>query len=235
MNQQRFITITANIYNQDLGEAVTHVNQAISKLGEQPHGMKVYMRGQSDLLTQTLRELSIGLLLAVTVIFLMLSAYFQSLRIPMIVLSVIPAVVTGSLLLLFVAGHSLNIQSFMGCIMAIGVSVANVILLVTNAEAIRKQRLSGQDIGIQAAKTRLRPILMTAIAMVAGMIPMAMGVGEGGQQTAPLGVAVIGGLIFSTLSTLLITPLIYNAWIGNKNYVGVSLDPDDNESKNFGQ
>ena len=123
----------------------------------------------------------------------------------------------------------------MGCIMAIGVSVANVILLVTNGESIRMQNNQSQNIGVEAARTRLRPILMTALAMIAGMIPMAIGIGEGGQQTAPLGVAVIGGLVFSTITTLLITPLIYNSWIGGKNYVGVSLDPDDNESKNFGQ
>ncbi|TDE14729.1 efflux RND transporter permease subunit [Dyadobacter psychrotolerans] len=235
MNQQRFITVTANIYNQDLGAAVKQVNQAITQLGELPHGTKVYLRGQSELLDQTQNELALGLLLAIAVIFLMLSAYFQSFRIPLVVLSVIPAVVTGSLLLLLLAGHSLNIQSFMGCIMAIGVSVANVILLVTNAESIRMQNLLSLNIGQAAAKTRLRPILMTALAMIAGMIPMAIGIGEGGQQTAPLGVAVIGGLLFSTLTTLLITPLIYNSWIGSKNYVGVSLDPDDNESKNFGQ
>ena len=235
MNQQRFITVTANIYNQDLGTGVKQVNQAIAKLGELPHGMKVYLRGQSELLDETLNELSLGLLLAIAVIFLMLSAYFQSLRIPLIVISVIPAVVTGSLLFLLLTGHSLNIQSFMGCIMAIGVSVANVILLVTNGESIRMQNNQSQNIGVEAAGTRLRPILMTALAMIAGMIPMAIGIGEGGQQTAPLGVAVIGGLVFSTITTLLITPLIYNSWIGGKNYVGVSLDPDDNESKNFGQ
>lgn len=235
MNQQRFITVTANIYNQDLGAAVKQVNQAITQLGELPHGTKVYLRGQSELLDQTQNELALGLLLAIAVIFLMLSAYFQSFRIPLVVLSVIPAVVTGSLLLLLLAGHSLNIQSFMGCIMAIGISVANVILLVTNAESIRMQNLLSPNIGQAAAKTRLRPILMTALAMIAGMIPMAIGIGEGGQQTAPLGVAVIGGLLFSTLTTLLITPLIYNSWIGSKNYVGVSLDPDDNESKNFGK
>jgi multidrug efflux pump subunit AcrB len=235
MNQQRFITVTANLHEKDLGTAVSQVNQAIKRLGELPTGMKVYLRGQSELLDQTLSELSLGLLLAVLVIFLMLSAYFQSLRIPLIVLSVIPAVVTGSFLLLLLTGHSLNIQSFMGCIMAIGVSVANVILLVTSAESVRIQNLPPQNIGIQAAKTRLRPILMTAFAMIAGMVPMAIGIGEGGQQTAPLGVAVIGGLLFSTITTLFITPLIYNSWIGNKKYVGVSLDPDDNESKNFGQ
>lgn len=235
MNQQRFITVTANLYQKDLGSAVDRVNQAIKKLGELPHGVKVYLRGQSELLDQTLSELSIGLLLAIVVIFLMLSAYFQSFRIPLIVLSVIPAVVTGSFLLLFLAGHSLNIQSFMGCIMAIGVSVANVILLITHAESIRMQNLSAQNIGLEAAKSRLRPILMTSLAMITGMTPMAIGIGEGSQQTAPLGVAVIGGLIFSTITTLLITPLIYNSWVGSKNYVGVSLDPDDRESKNFGQ
>lgn len=235
LNQQRFITVTANIHEKDLGTGVNQVNRAIQKLGQLPTGMKVYLRGQSELLEQTLSELSTGLLLAIAVVFLMLAAYFQSWRVPAIVLSVLPAVVTGSFILLLLTGHSINIQSFMGSIMAIGVSVANVVLLVTNAESIRRQNLSENAIGLHAAKTRLRPIMMTTLAMIVGMVPMAIGIGEGGQQTAPLGVAVIGGLLFSTLTTLLITPLVYDAWLGRKSYVGVSLDPDDNESKHFGK
>jgi multidrug efflux pump subunit AcrB len=132
-------------------------------------------------------------------------------------------------------GKTLNIQSFMGTIMAIGVSVSNAILLITNAEFMRKQSLPNLNVGIEAAKNRLRPILMTSIAMIAGMIPMAIGLGEGAKQTAPLGIAVIGGLLFSTITTLFILPVIYSRVIGKKQYVSASLDPDDQASKNFGQ
>ncbi len=121
----------------------------------------------------------------------------------------------------------------MGSIMAIGVAVANAILLITNAEVLRKRDHTNSNIGLEAAKNRLRPILMTSLAMIAGMIPMAIGFGEGGDQTAPLGIAVIGGLIFSTITTLLVLPTIYNKVKGKEQFVSVSLDPYDETSKNY--
>jgi len=235
LNQQRFITVTANLYKQNLGNAIKDVNKAISNIGELPQGMKIYLRGQSELLDQTLSELSLGFLLAIVVIFLLLAANFQSYRASLAVVSIIPAVITGSFLLLLITRNTLNIQSFMGSIMAIGVAVANAILLVTNAESLRKKNERVNNIGLEAAANRLRPILMTSLAMIAGMIPMAIGFGEGGQQTAPLGIAVIGGLIFSTISTLLILPMAYNRLSGRKKFVSASLDPDDKSSKFFDQ
>ena len=235
LNQQRYITVTANLNKRDLGTAVKGVNKAISNIGEIPQGMKIYLRGQAELLDQTLTELSQGLLLAIVVIFLLLAANFQSFKLSLVIVSTIPAVVTGSFLLLRLTGQTLNIQSFMGSIMAIGVAVANAILLVTNAELLRRQNVQVQNIGLEAAKNRLRPILMTSVAMIAGMIPMAIGLGEGGQQTAPLAIAVIGGLIFSTITTLLILPMVYNSIAGRTKFVNASLDPDDRESKFFDQ
>jgi len=233
LNQQRYITVTANTYRTDLGRAVKEVNKVIHGLGDIPAGTKINLRGQAELLDQTLTELSQGLLLAIVVIFLLLAANFQSFKLSLAIVSVVPAVVLGSFLLVWLTGKTLNIQSFMGSIMAIGVAVANAILLVTNAEHLRKAEATGKNLGLEAAKNRLRPILMTSLAMIAGMIPMAIGMGEGGQQTAPLGIAVIGGLLFSTLNTLLILPLIYNAVSGKAKFVSVSLDPDDQESKFF--
>lgn len=233
LNQQRFITISANLNKKDLGTAVKDVNIAISKLDSLPQGVKVYVRGQSEILEQTQTELGTGLLLAIAVIFLLLAANFQSFKLSFTVLSTIPAVVAGSFLLLFLTGKTLNIQSFMGCIMAIGVAVANAILLVTKAETTRKENSQTKNIGAVAAQARLRPILMTSLAMIAGMIPMAIGLGEGGEQTAPLGIAVIGGLLFSLLTTLFILPLIYNTVTRRKIYSNVSLDPDDTSSKYY--
>lgn len=227
LNQQRYVTLTGNLLRKDLGGAVTDMRKVIKEIGELPAGVKVVLRGQAELLAQTLGELSIGLGLAIVAIFLLVAGYFQSARLGLVVLSAIPAVLAGALSLLLLMGQTLNIQSFMGCIMAIGVSVANAILLVTNAEQLRQQAQRPVDVGFSAAQTRLRPILMTSLAMIAGMIPMASGLGEGGKQTAPLGIAVIGGLLASTLTTLLLLPLLYQATLGRKRYVNPSFDPDD--------
>lgn len=233
LNQQRFITLSANLNKKDLGTAVKDVQTAISKLDSLPQGVKVYVRGQSEILQQTQSELGSGLLLAIIVIFLLLAANFQSFRLSFTILSVIPAVVAGSFLLLLIAGKTLNIQSFMGCIMAIGVAVANAILLITKAETMRRDNSQLLNIGLLAAQSRLRPILMTSFAMIAGMIPMSLGLGEGGEQTSPLGIAVIGGLLFSTFTTLFVLPLVYNAVVNKKIYHNVSLDPDDITSRFF--
>lgn len=235
LNQQRYITVTANLNNKDLGSAIKDANKAIKNIGEIPHGMKIYLRGQSEILDQTMRELGIGLLLAIVIIFLLLATNFQSFNLSWSILSTVPAVLAGSFVLLLLTGKTLNIQSFMGTIMAIGVSVSNAILLITNAEYLRKQNVQNINVGLEAAKNRLRPILMTSIAMIAGMIPMAIGLGEGAEQTVPLAIAVIGGLLFSTITTLFILPMLYSRVIGKKQYVSASLDPYDEESKNFGQ
>lgn len=231
INQQRFITVTANIQQKDLGTAVKDVNTAIKQLGELPAGVKVYLRGQSEILNQMNSELATGLLLAILVIALMLTAYFQSLRLALSVLAALPCVLAGSMLLLWITGNTMNIQSFMGCIMAVGVSIANAILLVSNAESIRK---TGDHVsaGLQAVGNRLRPILMTTIAMIAGMIPMSLGLGETGKQTAPLGIAVIGGLFFSMIGSLWIVPLAYGKLISKKTS-SASLDPTDKYSSYY--
>ena len=227
INQQRFITISANVFKKDLGNAIRDVNKAIKQSGELPQGVKIYLRGQSDVLQQTTNELSIGLSLAVVVIWLMLTAYFQSFRLSLAILSVFPGVLAGSMLLLWATGNTLNIQSFMGCIMAIGVAVANSILLISNAEQLRAANNTSTLFGAQAAANRFRPILMTSMAMIAGMIPMALGLGETGKQTAPLAIAVIGGLLFSIFMSLWFVPLVYELVTGSKKAKPVSLDPND--------
>jgi multidrug efflux pump subunit AcrB len=230
LNQQRFITITANVQNEDLGNAFKKVNQAISNTSL-PKGSKILLRGQPELLGETLKSLQFGLLIAIVVIFLLMTVFFQSFRIAAITLSVVPAVIAGSLLLLFITGQTMNIQSYMGTIMAIGVSIANAVLFITSAEQLRREDITGAN--FKAAESRLRPILMTSLAMIAGMIPMAIGFGESGDQTAPLGIAVIGGLIFSTLSVLFFLPHVYQFGIGRRKYQSASMDPLDEKSKNY--
>jgi multidrug efflux pump subunit AcrB len=231
LNQQRYITITANIQQPDVGAAFRSVRQAIAGMGKLPNGAKILLRGQPELLDQTLQSLQFGLVVAVVMIFLAMAVYFQSFRVAVATLLVIPGVVAGSLLLLFITGTTLNIQSYMGTIMAVGVAIANAVLFLTNAEQVRQQGKASPP--MEAAANRLRPILMTSSAMIVGMIPMSLGLSEGGDQTAPLGIAVIGGLLFSAFTVLFFLPHFYQWLIGRKVYVSGSMDPDDPNSKNY--
>ncbi len=226
-----FLSVTANIYQTDLGTAQEDVQAAIKSLGELPRGLFIEPVGLGKVLDETLSSLQGGLLVAVVVIFLMLAANFQSFRVSFIVLTSVPAVVLGALLLLSLTGSTLNLQSYMGIIMSVGVSIANAVLLITNAEQIRKRTGDAVLAAKEAVSLRLRPIIMTSVAMIAGMLPMAIGHGEGAEQVAPLGRAVIGGLLFSTVAVLIVLPLIFS-WIQNKaSIASVSLDPTDHESK----
>ncbi len=239
LHQANMIALTSSgtsplqrIFIKDVGTAIKDVKNAIASLGQLPAGVKIMLRGQADLLDQTMSELETGLLIAIVVIFLMLTVNFQSFRLSLTVLSVVPAVIAGAVLMLLATGQTLNIQSYMGTIMAVGVAVANAILLVTNGEQYRKLELSS-GFAVTGASNRLRPILMTSLAMIAGMVPMAIGLGEGGDQTAPLGIAVIGGLIFSTISTLVFLPAIYTRMMGRKAYHSPSLYPEDRDSRYY--
>ena len=222
---RRFVTINANIYHKDLGTATVAVNKAVAAMGTPPQGLVAEVRGMSSLLSETLDSLQSGLLAAIVVILLLLAANYQSFGLAISILSTIPAVLLGALLLLLATGSTLNLQSYMGIIMSVGVSVANAILIVTNAEKLRLEYKDPFKAASVSASIRLRPILMTSLAMIAGMIPMASGLGEAGDQSAPLGRAVIGGLIASTLAALYIVPLVYG-WIQQKaSYNDVSLLP----------
>jgi multidrug efflux pump subunit AcrB len=226
-NQQRMVTITANVEGSDLGSAANEVNAAIKRAGDAPKGSRVDVRGQVPQMEQTRSGLQLGLLIAIVAIVLLLTAFFQSPRIALVVLSTIPAVLTGVAITLWLTGTTLNVQSFMGAIMAIGVSVANAILLVTFAEASRRDGLAPAEAARFGAVSRLRPILMTSFAMIAGMIPIALAFGQGGEQTAPLGRAVIGGLAASTIAVLTILPLTFAIVQRRASRESVSLHPDD--------
>lgn len=226
----RFLLIGANIDHSDLGKASKAVDKVIADAGTPPRGVKVEKRGQAILLDNTLSSLQSGLLITLVVLLLMLAANYQSFKLAFVVLTTVPAVLAGSMIMLLATGSTLNLQSYMGIIMSVGVSVANAILLVTNAEHIRLEEKQSELAAVKAASIRLRPILMTSISMVVGMVPMALGLGESGAQTAPLGRAVIGGLIASTIVSLAILPLIFAAVQRKTSVNGVSLDPDDKTS-----
>jgi multidrug efflux pump subunit AcrB len=230
-DMQRMISLTANVQGEDLGRAASQVDEAIRRAGPPPRGVEVHQRGQVVPMRQTLKSLGFGLMLAVLAIYLMLAANFQSLRLALVAVSTAPAVVCGVVMMLLITGTTLNLQSFMGAIMALGVSVANSILLVTFAESYRKgDGVTSTEAAIHGGMTRLRPILMTSIAMIAGMVPMALALSEGGHQTAPLGRAVIGGLAASTLATLFLLPAIFSAVQERASKQSASLDVTDEHS-----
>jgi multidrug efflux pump subunit AcrB len=230
INGQRMVTLTANVSGEDLGRAVTQVHAAIERAGEPPRGTTVAVRGQLATMEETFTNITAGLLVAVAVIFLLLSANFQSLRLAFVVVSTVPAVLAGVVVMLRLTGTTLNVQSFMGAIMAIGVAVANAILLVTFAEQARRQGGSPRVVAIEAARARMRPVLMTSAAMIAGMMPMALALGEGAAATAPLGRAVIGGLLAATAATMLVLPSVYSLIQQAAAPGSPSLDPDDPDS-----
>jgi multidrug efflux pump subunit AcrB len=230
-NGQHVVSLTANVHGITLGEASQKLNQALKDVGAPPRGLTVGLRGEIPALEQTISGLRIGLLLAVLVIFLLLAANFQSIRLALAIVLTIPAAICGVLLMLLVTGTTLNVQSFMGAIMAIGIAVANSILLVTFAERARKAGQPLLESTEEGATSRLRAILMTAAAMIFGMVPMAIGFGEGGSQSAPLGRAVIGGLIVSTFATLTVLPSIYAVLQARASIVSPSLNPNDPGSR----
>ena len=227
------MTVTANLFKKDLGTASDDVNKAIGDLGKLPRGINVELIGLSNTLHETLDSLQSGLVVAIIVIFLMLAANFQSFKVSAIVLTTAPAVLLGSLGLLILCGSTLNLQSYMGMIMSVGVSISNAVLLITNAEQLRMHNGDAMLSAKEAAALRLRPIVMTAAAMVVGMVPMALGIGEAGDQSSPLGRAVIGGLVLSTFAALFILPLVFAWGQGKASTASVSLDPEDEESSHY--
>ena len=234
-NGQWMLALSANVAGRDLRIANNAIEQALKDTGAPPRGVRTQIRGQVSAMHQIFGELVIGLAAAIGVILLLLTANFQSFRLALAVLSTAPAVLTGSVLMLLITGTTLNLESFMGTIMAIGVAVANAILLVSFAEQNRLKGIPAREAARSAAAERLRPVLMTSAAMIAGMVPMALAIGQGSEETAPLGRAVIGGLSVATLATLFLLPMVFgivqrNAAIGSR-----SLDPEDPESQWFEQ
>jgi multidrug efflux pump subunit AcrB len=232
-NGQRVVSLTANLHDITLGKAVPELNKAIANAGPPPKGVSVVFRGQIPPLLNTISGLQVGLILAIAIIFLLLAANFQSMKLAFAIVLTIPAVLCGVLFMLRLTGTTLNIQSFMGAIMAIGIAVANSILLVSFAERLRQEGRDLFEATTEGAVGRLRPVLMTASAMIFGMIPMAIGASEGGSQAAPLGRAVIGGLIVSTFATLTILPSIYAILQAKASVKSPSLNPMDPRSRYF--
>src|ERR1700754_285723 len=180
-----------------------------------------------------LKALGVGLGVSVFVILILLTAYFQSPRLALVSIGAVPGVLAGVVTILLATGTTLNIESFMGSIMCIGVSVSNSVMLVTFMTEHWRAGKAGRDAAVVGAGERLRPILMTACAMTVGMVPMALGLERGSQMQAPLGRAVIGGLVMSTFATLLVVPSIFAIMIGRRVSRSPSMYPDDPDSVHF--
>jgi multidrug efflux pump subunit AcrB len=230
---QRYLSLTANIEGEDLGRAVRHIENAIAEAGEKPHGVNVRLRGQIAPMREMFQSLMIGLAIAVVAILILLTAYFESLRLALAAVSAVPGVLSGVVLMLYCTHTSLNIESFMGSIMCIGVSISNSVMLVTFIAMEWQKGLTPVEAARSGAQERLRPILMTACAMTVGMVPMALALEHGSEMQAPLGRAVIGGLVFSTFVTLFVVPSLFALIMGKRKAVSASLLPDDPESSHY--
>ena len=208
---QRVMNISANVEGHDLGSVSSAIQKKIDSLGKLPGNMKIDLRGQSEVMNSSFSTLGLGLILAIVLVYLLMVVLFQSWLDPFIIMLALPGAFMGILWMLVLTGTTINVVSLMGSIVAVGIAVSNSILLVSFANDVRVHKgLNSIQGALEAGKTRLRPVLMTAIAMVLGMIPMAIGSGEGGEQNAPLGRAVIGGLMVATVFTLFVVPIFYS-------------------------
>jgi len=203
--------IYANVDRRDLGGVGSEVEKIVrDETPHLPRGTTLDLRGQYETMQSSFFRLGLGMLVAVVLVYLLMCVNFQSWMDPFIILTALPGAMAGILWMLFVTGTTLNVPSLMGAIMCIGVATANSILMVTFANDERALVPSATEAMLSAGYARIRPVLMTATAMMLGMLPMALGLGEGGEQNAPLGRAVIGGLIFATVTTLFVVPIVYS-------------------------
>lgn len=207
---QRVIDVDCAASGRDLGSATSAVESAIASLGQLPAGTLINIRGQSQAMRASFQTLGGGIVLAIVLVYLLMAANFQSWLEPFIITMAIPGALAGVLWMLVITGTTINVESLMGSIMAVGVGVANGNLLITFANELREEGKTPFESAIEAGRIRFRPIIMTALAMILGMLPMALAIGSGSEQNAPLGRAVIGGLIAATLMTLFVVPAIYS-------------------------
>jgi len=212
---QRVIDVNCAVAGRDLGSTSAAVQWVINGLGKLPPGTKVTIRGQSQAMRQSFTTLGAGIVLAIILVYLLMVANFQSWLEPLIILMAVPGALAGVLWMLALTGTTINVESLMGAIMAVGVGVANGNLLVIFANDLREEGREATKAAIEAGVTRLRPIMMTALAMVLGMLPMALALGQGSEQSAPLGRAVIGGLLVATMMTLFVVPTVYSIFSGH--------------------
>ncbi|HTF94526.1 MAG TPA: efflux RND transporter permease subunit [Cellvibrio sp.] len=219
-NNFNMINIYANFQDRDLGSISRDINVLVEKFKPKlPRGVDISIRGQIETLDEAFNGLTLGILVAIALVYFLVVVNFQSWLDPLIIISALPAALAGIGWMLFLTGTTLSVPALTGTIMTMGVATANSILLISFARTRLHEGVTPAQAALDAATTRLRPVLMTACAMMVGMLPMALGVGQGGEQNAPLGRAVIGGLLFATISTLLFVPLVFaslHQWLATR-------------------
>jgi multidrug efflux pump subunit AcrB len=210
-NVANTLDVLVNVDRRDLGAVADDVEKAVAAMEKElPRGSSVVLRGQVQSMRASFTGLAWGIVFAVVLVYLLLVVNFHSWLDPAIILMALPGALSGMVWLLFATGTTISVPALMGAIMSIGVATANSILLVTFANDQRHQGLSALEAALAAGRTRLRPVVMTALAMIIGMLPMSLSLGEGGEQNAPLARAVIGGLLLATVATLFVVPVIYS-------------------------
>jgi multidrug efflux pump subunit AcrB len=203
--------VFANVEQRDLGGVARDVDKIIRNASKSaPAGTRIEMTGQVVTMNSSFRSLAVGIVGAVLFAYLLMALNFQSWSDPVIIIAALPAAFSGIVWALFVTQTTLNVPSLMGALMTTGVATANSILVVSFANDLRAGGMNALEAALQAGSTRLRPVCMTALAMIIGMFPMALALGQGGSQNAPIGRAVIGGLLFATVGTLVIVPVVYS-------------------------
>jgi multidrug efflux pump subunit AcrB len=209
-NTARTYDVHANVEASDLGSVADAVNTLKDEFTPKlPRGTTIKVKGQVESMESSFRGLGYGLIFAVLLVYLLMVVNFQSWLDPLAILMALPGAIAGIAWMLFLTGTTLSVPALMGAIMCVGVATANSILVVTFANDLRQIGKSARDAALASGMTRLRPVLMTASAMVIGMLPMSLGLGEGAEQNAPLGRAVVGGLLLATLTTLFFVPVMY--------------------------
>ncbi len=210
---QPVFDVLANVQGRDLGGVADQINKIVDQTKKNlPRGTFLSVRGQVESMNKSFAGIGAGILFAVVLVYFLMAVNFQSWTDPFIIIMALPGALCGIIWMLFITGTTLNVPSLMGAIMAIGVATANSILVVSfaNDERCGEHPKNSHDAALSAGFTRLRPVMMTALAMIIGMLPFSLGLGEGGEQNAPLGRAVIGGLIFATFATLFFVPVVYS-------------------------
>jgi multidrug efflux pump subunit AcrB len=213
MFEQRTIDIFGSVQDRDLGAVANDINRIVDANRKLlPRGSQLAVRGQIETMQTSFQGLLAGLVLAIVLAYFLIVVNFQSWLDPFIILTSLPAAMAGIIILLFLSRTTLSVPALMGAIMSVGVATANSILVVSFAKEDLALHGDPVQAAVEAGYTRFRPVLMTALAMIIGMVPMSLGLGEGGEQNAPLGRAVIGGLICATIATLFFVPTVFS-WL----------------------
>jgi multidrug efflux pump subunit AcrB len=216
-NIQPVVDVYASVQGRDLGGVATDTRKIVSEFEKHlPRGSEIVMRGQVETMTSSFAGLGFGLLMSIVLVYLLIVVNFQSWLDPFIIITALPGALAGIIWILLLTHTTLNVPSLTGAVMCMGVATANSILVISFARERMDQGLSAWEAALEAGYTRMRPVVMTALAMIIGMVPMALGLGEGGEQNAPLGRAVIGGLTFATVATLFFVPVVFSVLHGRR-------------------